>query len=269
MNWKLMKKSMFLFSAIILFAGLNSCNKDEGVNLFTVEDDIEFGLQMKQQILDNPTDFPVLDPETYSNAYFHLNRIRDSILGSAEINHREDFAWEVYIIDNDTVLNAFAVPGGYMYFYSGLIKFLDSEDQFAGVMAHEMAHVDKRHTTSTLTKQYGLSFLLGMLVGNNENAYVQIASDLAQGLAGLSFSRKHEYQADEYAVRYMYTTAYDSRGVKGFFDKLDTATYPPTFLSTHPSPDDRIEQILIVWESLGGKTGQTFPESYQDFKNSL
>ena len=264
-----MKK--IIFPLLIIFGILItvSCKKDEGLNLFTLEQDIEFGLQMKEQIAATPEEFKILDPLQYTEAYSHINRIMDSVLASPEINYKEEFAWEVYIIDNDSTLNAFAVPGGYMYFYTGLIKFLDSEDQFTGVMAHEIAHVDKRHSTQTITKQYGLSFMIEMLLGNNENAYVQIASDLASGLASLSFSRKHEYQADEYAVKYMYSTAYDARGVKGFFEKLEGAPQPPTFLSTHPSPEDRIEQIVSVWESLGAKTGETFTGSYQSFKNSL
>lgn len=264
-----MRNRLSLLIIASAFLILFSCKKDEGINLFSLEQDIEFGLQMKQQIEDSPLDFPLLDPVEFPEAYSHLYRIRDSILSSSEINYRDEFAWEVYLIDNDSTLNAFAVPGGYMYFYTGLIKFLDSEDQFAGVMAHEMAHVDKRHSTSTLTKQYGLSFMASMLLGENQNAYVEIASDLAQGLAGLSFSRKHEYQADEYAVKYMYTTAYDARGVKGFFEKLESSVRTPVFLSTHPSPNDRIEQILSVWESLGSESGQSFESLYQDFKNSL
>lgn len=242
---------------------------EEGINLFTLDQDIEFGLQMNEQIEANTDQFPVLDPSQYADAYGHLRRIRDVILESPEIRYKTDFAWEVKIIDNDSVLNAFAVPGGYLYFYTGLIKYLDSEDQFAGVMAHEIAHVDKRHSTQTLTKQYGLSLLLDLLLGNNESAYIQIASDLAQGLAGLEFSRNHEYEADEYAVRYMYSSTYDSRGVKGFFEKLEGAPRVPVFLSTHPSPEDRIEKILETWDELGSRTGETYGERYQRFKESL
>jgi len=255
-----------LISGILIYG---SCKKENGINLFTLEQDVEFGQTMNSEILANPAEFPVISEEQYPEAYSHLNRILDSILRSPEIRYKEEFAWEVKIISNDTVLNAFAVPGGYLYFYTGLIKFLDSEDQFAGVMAHEIAHVDKRHSTRMLTKQYGIGFMLDVLLGEEQSGYVEIASSLAQGLAGLSFSRDHEYQADEYSVKYLYTTAYDARGTKGFFEKLESAPGLPAFLSTHPSPDDRIERILGVWQGLGGKQGQTFTASYQNFKNSL
>ena len=102
---------------------------------------MELGAQVKQEIAANPQDYPVLNENTYPEAYNHIYRIRDSILNTGEIYYDDQFVWEVNIIQNDSVLNAFAVPGGYMYFYTGLIKYLDNEAQFAGVMAHEMSHI--------------------------------------------------------------------------------------------------------------------------------
>jgi predicted Zn-dependent protease len=139
-------------------------------------------------------------------------------------------------------------------------------------MAHEMAHCDKRHATENMTKMYGFSVMMGMLVGNNPGQLAQIASGMAQGLTSLAFSRKNEYEADEYAVRYLNATDYHPPALGGFFEKLEgqkTDSYTPTFLKTHPSPDDRLEKINETWVSLGSKQGETFEERYQDFKNSL
>jgi len=72
--------------------------------------------------------------------------------------HKDDFAWQVKIIDDPETLNAFATPGGYIYVYTGLIKFLDTEDQLAGVMGHEIAHADLRHSTRQMTSSYGVSY---------------------------------------------------------------------------------------------------------------
>jgi predicted Zn-dependent protease len=150
-----------------------------------------------------------------------------------------------------------------------LIKFLDNEAQFAGVVAHEMAHAAQRHTTNQLTKVYGLQVLFGLLLGENPSAIAEIAAGLATGLASLAFSRNHEYEADEYAVRYTYSTFWDSRGVGGFFEKIEGGSTPPTFLSTHPSPEDRYDKIIEMWEILGGKVGSENAPGYQQFKNSL
>lgn len=245
---------------------------DEGtLNFFTLDQDIQFGQQLDSAILADPATYPILSENDYPEAYAHLRRIRDELLTSDEFRYASRFDWEVKIIHQD-VLNAFAAPGGYMYFYTGLIQYLDNEAQFAGVVAHEMAHVDRRHSTEMLTKQYGFSILLSIVLGENPSQLTEIISQLALGGTILKFSRNNEYEADEYGVKFLYDTEYHARELAGFFEKLEESSNQgrvPEFLSTHPSPENRIEAIEEVWQSLGGKTGQTFPDSYQDFKNSL
>jgi predicted Zn-dependent protease len=96
-----------------------------------------------------------------------------------------------------------------------------------------------------------------------------MAADIAAGVAELAFSREDEYQSDEYSVKYLYKTSYDARGVAGFFEKMTGASPVPEFLSTHPSPENRIAKIMDTWQGLGGKTGQEYPQRYQQFKNLL
>lgn len=265
-------KIPLLFSLILLFTLSTSCNKESDespINLFSVEDDIDFGKSMEAEIAANPQEFPVLDPGTHQEAYQHINRIRDSILNTGLIHYEDKFEWKVYIIHNDTMLNAFAAPGGYMYFYTGLIKYLDDEAQFAGIMAHEMSHADLRHSTSMLTSAYGVQILLSIILGQANSQLADIIANLAYGLGELAYSRTMEYKADEYAVEYTYQTSYDARGIAGFFIKMENAPRPPQFLSTHPSPENRIEKINETWQNLGGKEGNTYVDSYNAFKASL
>ncbi len=231
--------------------------------------DIEFGMQMKEEIESNPDQYNVVYEKDAPEAYEHLNRVRDNILNSGELKYDDRFTWEVYLIDNDTIVNAFACPGGYMYFYTGLIDFLDNEAQFAGVVAHEMAHVDLRHSTKSMTKHYSYAILLNVLLGKNPSKMAEIAADLALGLGNLQFSRTHEYQADEYAVKYLYKTAYNAPSLADFFEKLESSKRPPEFLSTHPSPENRYENINEVFQSLGGVNGELFESRYQEFINAL
>jgi predicted Zn-dependent protease len=256
----------FLFVALIL----TSCNKDNGgINIFTVEDDKQLGLQMQQEIQSNPADYPVLSESQYPASYMHIREVRDAILATGEVAFDSEFAWDVQIIRDDSVLNAFCTPGGYIYFYTGLIKFLDNDAEFAGVMGHEMSHAARRHSTQQMTKAYGLQVLLSVVLGENPGLLATMAADLAAGVSMLAFSRDDEYEADEYAVKYLYKTTYDARGVAGFFEKLDGSQNPPEFLSTHPSPENRVEKIMEIWQELGGKEGQEYVEEYQAFKNSL
>lgn len=247
-----------------------SCNKnkdDKSINIFSIEDDKTLGAQVAQEIENNPDQYPILDPATYDEAYDHIRRIRDEILNSGKVFYNDEFVWDVKIIHDDETLNAFAAPGGYIYVYTGLIKFLENEAQLAGVLAHEIAHADRRHVTDQLTKQYGLSVLLGIVLGDDPGTLANIAA----GLVGLRFSRNDEAEADEYSVIYLCPTEYEADGAAGFFEKIEAqgTTDVPEFLSTHPNPDNRISAIHNKEAALGCTGDEVFDARYQDLINSL
>lgn len=243
------------------------------VNLFTVDQDKEFGNQLYNQIQSGEAaDYPLLDATKYATAYAHLDRVLKTILNTGMVDYTSEFEWKVGIIDAD-VLNAFACPGGKIYVYRGLINYLDNEAQLAGVMAHEMAHIARRHSTRQMTKEYGVSTLTSMLLGDNPNQYVQIAAQLAGNVGGLSFSRTDEYEADNYAVAYLSGTEYNPLGVAGFFEKMladgTAGGTSLTFLSTHPSPPDRIQKIKEHWAEYGSVKGNDFADRYSQVKASV
>lgn len=261
---RFLKITPLLFAAVLFFA---SCGKDEPINIFTVEDDKALGLQVKDEIENDPVTYPILSEALYPQAYQHLRRIRDTILASGQVGYADEFSWECKLIDQD-VLNAFCAPGGYIYVYTGLIKYLDNEAQFAGVLGHEMAHAARRHSTSQLTKAYGISVLLSVIVGNDPGLIAQVTASLLV----LAFSRSHENDADAYSVIYLNPSHYDSRGVAGFFEKLhegDSSGLSIPFLSTHPSDASRIENINTKWKELGAIQGDWDSLSYSAFKQSI
>ena len=265
------KIAVFVFLAFGLSTILFNCKKEDGtnliqINLFSIEDDKKMGLDVSNEIAANPSEYPILSESQYAVAYAHLRRITNEILSKATLKHRDDFVWQTKIIKNDSVLNAFCTPGGYIYVYTGLIKFLQSEDQLAGIIGHEIAHADERHTTEAMTSAMGRDILLKMILGDSS-----LIGQVTNGLLGLKYSRGHETESDIRSVEYLYPTEFDARGAARFFEKLIAAgsSGGPQFLSTHPNPDNRVENILKHWESLGSKTGQTFDSRYTDFKNSL
>jgi beta-barrel assembly-enhancing protease len=268
-----MKFKLIFVLPIIALIAIIACEKDRGINLFTKSQDVEFGLQMKEHI-QSSGEFTVLSRTDYPEAYAHLDRIMNTILDNAgDIkNGRDVFMWESYIIDQD-VLNAFACPGGFMYFYTGLIDYLENEAEFAGIMAHEMAHVELRHSTRKMTDYYGYATLIDILFGKEESKMDTIIQNMVTGLTTLAFSRKFESQADEYAVKFLTDTDYDPRGMAGFFEKMDaegkSSGFVPVILRTHPTDDKRIKEIYELWEDQGSPTGQFYEERYNDFKNSL
>lgn len=264
-----MKKIYFaaLVGVPLLFGG---CNKGEGLNIFTIQDDVKLGQQTKAQIEANPAEFPIISRSGHASAYQYIDALRDDILDGGEIKYKNEFAWEVYLIDNDNVQNAFCTPGGYIYIYTGLIKYLDDKSSLAGVMGHEMAHADKRHSTEQLTKRYGVQVLLDVILGENQNLLTQIASELVS----LKFSRNDETEADTYSVTYLCPTKYEADGAANFFQKIidQGSSNPPAFLSTHPNPDNRVANIRDQAEDMNCTTTISASENvsgYNQFKNSL
>lgn len=254
----------------ILFIGtsasVESC-KGKKINIFSIEDDKRLGMEVDQEIRSNPSQYPILNENLYPKAYTHLRRITQTLLNSGQVQYKNEFAWKTYIIHDDKTLNAFCTPGGYIYVYTGLIKYLESEDQLAGVMGHEIAHADKRHSTIAMTRQYGYQLLLDIVFGRDKGALARVAV----GLREMAYGREAETESDEYSVNCLYPTEYDARGAARFFEKLQAqgTANPPEFLSTHPNPGNRVQNINQKWTSLGAKQGGTFASRYTEFKNSL
>lgn len=267
-----MKRQLFLFTLLMIALGFQGCftsqnPSDNTFNIFSIEDDKKLGEQLDQEINSKPEEFPILPENQYQAAYTHLRRIRDNILNSGKVFYKDEFKWQVKIIHNDTILNAFAAPGGYIYVYTGIIKYLDSEHELAGVMAHEIAHADRRHSTDQLTKIYGIAILLQLTLGNNPNLLAEIAATLVS----LKFSRDNESEADEYSVIYMCPTDYYADGAAAFFEKIQQSGGGriPEFISTHPDPGNRVSAITNKKNELGCNGNQSFDSRYMAFKNSL
>lgn len=249
---------LFLTGFIVSACGLlNEKNKGKGVNLFTVEQDKQLGAQVAAEIDADTIQYPLLDSVRYKEVYDYVYKVRDKILNTERVDFKDDFQWRLRIIKNDSVMNAFCTPGGYIYIYTGILKFLDSEDEFAGVLGHEIAHADMRHSTRQMTKLFGIQILLDVLAGDR-----QALKQVTAGLISLRFSRKHESEADEKSVHYLCPTDYNAAGGAGFFRKIQEmgGSRVPEFLSTHPDPGDRIEHFeneRIVNGCIGDKTYQT------------
>lgn len=253
--------SMAFVLVVITACGVvNKKNKGKGVNLFSVEQDKQLGAQVAAEIDSNPAEYPLLDPVRYKAAYDYVNKVRDKILNAGNVDFKDEFNWQVKIIKNDTVLNAFCTPGGYIYVYTGILKYLDSEDQFAGVLGHEMGHADMRHSTRQMTSMYGVDALIGILAGDKV-----LLKQVTASLVGLKFSRNHETEADERSVLYLCPTDYNAAGGAGFFEKIQAegGARQPEFLSTHPDPGNRIEHFHNSKVILGCAGSKDYKTEYK------
>lgn len=258
-----MKNIMFLI--IPLFLLMTSC--EDGIALFSIEDDKAMGAQVAAEIASDPS-FVILPESSNAAAYAYLNSMKTQILNGGEVKYADEFVWQLTIIDDDATLNAFATPGGYIYVYTGLIKYLDDASSLAGVMGHEIGHADGRHSSKQMQKQYGVVTLLQIVTGGDPGALAQLAANLLS----LSFSRTDETDADNRSVQYLCPTDFEADGAAKFFIKIEAENNPspPQFLSTHPNPSNRIENLQEKGDAASCGTEMADPLingiSYSEFK---
>jgi predicted Zn-dependent protease len=162
----------------------------------------------------------------------------------AALSERPDLPWTFRVLDDPTV-NAFALPGGFIYVTRGILTHMSSEAELAGVLGHEIGHVTARHSVNQMSRaqlaQIGL--VAGMLIKPELQQYAGLASQ-SLGLLFLKFGRDDEREADLLGFRYMTRGRYDPRALAGVFRMLDGVTGSgsgriPEWLSTHPAPENR------------------------------
>lgn len=189
-----------------------------------------------------------------------------------KISHRPNLQYHFKILDTP-VINAFAVPGGYIYFTRGILAKFNNEAELIGVLGHEMGHITARHSASQQTKQQlGQVLLIGGMIASKE--FGQFAGYAMQGmeLLFLKFSRDNEREADRLGVEYTSKISYDAQRMADFFNVLNKMSMDshqggvPTFLSTHPDPGDRynsVKQHAREWQqSLNYSNWKVNSDSY-------
>lgn len=242
--------------------------------VFGPEQDVELGKQVVQSIEEQGEDGPVLSRDAYPEAYEHMDRIVSELVRSPMIEYRDVFRYdEVRIIHNDEILNAFCTPGGFIYVYTGLIRYLEAEDHLAGVLGHEIAHAERRHSSMRMQKKYGADRLFELIVLTTPISLRSAgALSIVTDLTSLSYSRDQEAESDTWSVRYLDGTDYACDATAGFFEKLTAAgdhSEPPAFLSDHPSSESRVQDIHIEAEKLGCSTKLGDQSKWRAFQTSL
>jgi predicted Zn-dependent protease len=162
----------------------------------------------------------------------------------------QSFDWQFNLIQSDQV-NAWCMPGGKVAFYTGIMPITQDDTGIAVVMGHEIAHAVAAHSrermSNGLVANFGIS-LVSSAIGQNptltQSIFMQSVG-LGSELGMLSFSRKHELEADELGLTFMAIAGYDPRQAPIFWERMSAngGAAPPEFLSTHPGPDSRIQKL--------------------------
>jgi Zn-dependent protease with chaperone function len=223
--------------------GVESLKFKPGFNLFSSQQDVQLGKESAEEV---DKAYPlVTDPQVLR----YINDLGQR-LASLAPNNSSEYAWTFKVI-NSSDINAFALPGGYIYVNRGAIEAAEDEAQIAGVMAHESGHVVMRHGTheasQALLAQAPLA-ILGNILGRSGSLTAQLA-EMGLGLSVNSIllknSRSAESQADEVGTYILYQAGYDPHAMAQFFEIIEKE-YPQKtiqFFSDHPNPENRIKNV--------------------------
>ena len=241
--------------------------------IFEPELDVEIGRQSVLSIQQDSLEFPLLSVEEFPEAYEYIRNMVGEITSSPEVLYADIFKYDsVRIIHRDDVLNAFCTPGGYVYVYTGLIHYLDRADDLAGVLGHEIAHAERRHSAVRLQKEYGRDRIMEFLLVGGVGLSGLIQAKILKDMLTLNYSRDQEAESDKYSVIYLKDTPYDCSGAAGFFEKLilegQDATIPE-FLSDHPDSASRVREINSTADELNCTTNSSKIAGWEEFKASL
>ncbi|UYZ58165.1 M48 family metalloprotease [Hymenobacter latericus] len=244
-------------AALLLLSNACSTNPVSGkreVSLMSEGQEVAMGKQADPQI--------VAQYGLYENP--ELQRfVQERGKQMAAVSHRPNLAYEFKVVDSP-VLNAFAIPGGYVYLTRGILAHFNNEAQFAGVLGHEIGHVTARHSAQQQTKatlaQVGL---LGAMIASPRFGQYAEQAQQGLGLLFLKFGRDDEREADQLGVEYSTKIGYDAHQMADFFQTLQREQEKsggealPDFLSTHPNPGDRfvtVNQLATEWQQKAGLT---------------
>jgi len=241
-----------------------------GFNLFSVREDVQFGKESAKRVDEA---YPLVTNPQVLHYIDELGRR----LASLAPNNSSEYAWTFKVIDSSDI-NAFALPGGYIYVNRGTIEAAENEAQIAGVMAHESGHVVMRHGTheasQALLAQAPLA-ILGGIFGQPGSLTAQLAKlGLGFGVDSilLKNSRSAESQADEVGTYILYQAGYDPHAMAQFFEIIEKK-YPQKtiqFFSDHPVPENRIKAVDSEIPLLGpAKAWKTDSPEFQEAKKRL
>ena len=239
-----MRAIMVPFFLISLLFGILSCavnpvtGKQE-LMLISEKDEVNLGRETDAEILKQYGMYE--DPKLTA----YVNEICQRL---SQMSHRPQLTYHFKIVDA-SVLNAFAVPGGYVYFTRGILAVLNSEAELAGVMGHEIGHIAARHSAKQYTKAQIAQLGLGVGSLFIDSPILSGLTQLGVGMLFMRFSRDHEREADDLAIAYSSRAGYDAAQMASFFETLERINPGsdrsglPGWFSTHPSPENRIQDV--------------------------
>jgi predicted Zn-dependent protease len=209
------------------------------------QDEQTLGAEFDRQLRTDPAaqkEYPIYVANTAEKKAFqdYVVNLAQTTLAAVPKNQRPSYPFTFTIIDAD-VQNAFAVPGGYVYIYTGIIRTMRDESELVGVLGHEIAHVTRHHYREAMVRQAGLAALVDAVGGGDAGLIRKLVAQSFGALATLKVSRDNEADADDYGTRYTAATGRNPLGIAKYFGRVKGTGFE--WLSTHPEPGNRVETV--------------------------
>ena len=251
---------------LLLVGVLPAAGGCSNVNFLSTSEEIRIGEQSEPQFIKQSGGL-IQDEQLQS----YVDTVGRKILDQVKPDKQREVPWEFHAVRSPQI-NAFALPGGKVFVTHGLLSELNTEAQMAGVLGHEVGHVIAEHIGEQMTQQMILETGLAAVGAATRQDWIQTVGGIGGGLYMLRFSRGNELESDQLGLTYMTRAGYDPRALVEVVEILKEAggRAPIEFLSTHPNPDSRLEQLKkLIEERYGAELRQgatrfeTNPEAYQ------
>ncbi|MFA6240290.1 MAG: M48 family metallopeptidase [Candidatus Hydrogenedentales bacterium] len=231
---------------LLLLMPISGCVTTEGgekFNILSTQEEVALGdkvaaeIEKKEKILNDPG----------IQAY-----VQEMGARIAKQSPRTDVPYKFTVIDNPKTVNAFALPGGHMYIYTGLMKLCSNEAELASVMGHEIAHVAAHHHGESMTRQYGYSFIASLILGDSPSANAELMAQIMATLGESKFSRTQENEADRMGMDFLWRAGYKPDAMVSFMEKMGATEKQGggagvlKFISSHPPTPERIAALQAL-----------------------
>jgi len=233
MSKKLILPILALTFCLCAGCAVNPITGEEEFMLYSEQDDINTGRKLAPEI-EKQLGGRIAD-ESLQN---YINSVGQRI---ARVGHKPHWEYHFTAVEHKSI-NAIALPGGYIFITKGILKELQTEAQLAALLGHEIAHVVARDTSAAMSRATAISFLLQALLSPKTPQGAVIAANLARLILDLQYSRKQERAADVGGMDYTVAAGYNPHGAVELMQMLQeqNKVRPVEFLSTHPSPENRL-----------------------------
>lgn len=254
MRFKELHFSLIIFGLLLVFS---ACRKEPadaiegGIEELSIAQQQKLGYRIVESIYSNPA-FPILDKVEYEDAYIYLQEsILDVAVNTSEVSKRNDFDWKINIVHDDDDLNAFIVPGGDLFIYTGLLKILESNSELMGVVAHEIAYADSDLVVDNLKDQFSGPELRKIIdcTGNDR------VDEVAEYFEIIDYGRNAVVHADSFAINLLCPFNYDPSGLRNVLASANDMI--SGFKWVQSKEYDSSNRITLIEEAIDRKQCET------------